>query len=155
MNNSKNFSDWVLCDAPENYDDRRFPLVYEDEDGDRAEFILSDEDKISERVDGRLTIYRGRESGEIVGGSIKCVRQLRQRLLNEFAGFAFLLREGKIELAIVFAAAMFKQKDEVLTMHYKNVYDKLRLYDVKAGLFITSDLKPSGEHEASNDEALC
>lgn len=149
MNDEKKFSEWVLRDAPETYDENRFPLVYEDEDGDRAEFLLSDEDRVSERIDGRLTIYRGRESGEIVGGSIKGVRQLRSRLLNEFDGFAFCVKEGRVDLAVIFAAAMFKQTDEVLSMHYKSVFDRLRLYDVKSGLFISGDLAPNG------DDSLC
>lgn len=140
MNNHE-FSDWVMHDAPTEYDDDRFPLVYEDEDGDRVEFLISGEERISERVDGRLTVYRGRESGEIVGGSIKGLNQLRKRLLSEFSGFAFCVQDGRVELTMIVAAALLKQTDAVLSMHYRQVFDAIKL----SGVTVSVDNGVDGE----------
>lgn len=138
MTSNETFSDWAL--QPKSEDSAQpFPFLYEDEDGDRAEFLFNDEDRLAERVDGRLTIYRGRESGDIVGGSIKGLKQLRERLLREFDGFAFCVKEGRVELVIVFAATLLKQKDEVLSMHYRTVFDQIRLHGISLSIDSTSN----------------
>lgn len=131
MNNTEAFSEWILSNKPEASDERRFPIVYQDGEGDRAEFLLTGEDRIAERVDSRLTIYRGRESGEITGGAIKGVKGLTARLLSEFSGFAFCVTEGRVSLELVFAAALLKETDEMLAMHYRKVFDRLRLDNVR------------------------
>ncbi len=151
MTENTEFKDWVLGAPPELPDpnDDRFPLIYEDEDGDRTEFLLSDEDRLSERVDGRLTIYRGRESGAIVGGSIKGLKKLSQRLHNEFPGFAFCVRDNKLDLVIVFAAAMLKQDNEILAMQYRSVFDRVILHSIE------SRQLAGNSSEATDNEKLC
>lgn len=132
--NTADFENWVLSgDNSENVT-REFPQVYSDHDGDRLEFVLSDEDRIADRIDHRLTVYRGRESGEIVGGSIKGLAGLGSRLLAEFDGFAFCISEGKANLALIFAAAALKQSDQVLAMHYQSVFDRLSMTRIEVAV---------------------
>lgn len=126
-----NFQNWLSTEIAETPAERIFPMVFDDHDGDRVEFFLTDEDRIAERVDARLTIYRGRETGEIVGGAIKGLRNLHQRLSVEFDAFAFFIKEGRINLSFIFAAEMLKQSNEVLAMHYQSVFEKLSLTKIE------------------------
>lgn len=131
MNTLDEFTAWVR-EGVEEYDfaSNDFPFVYEDSEGDRVEFILCDEERYAERVDGRLTVYRGCQTGEIVGGTVKGIRRLQERLLREFSGFAFLVKDGKIRLEIIITAVILREDDQVLSMHYQNLAEKLRLHEV-------------------------
>ena len=127
MNQNELFTDWVLEATPTSVEDCQYPLVYTDNEGDRVEFFLSGEDWVSDRIDGRLTVYRDRETNEIVGGSIKGIALLVKRLLSEFPGFALNIHEGQVALTFLFSAAQPRESDEVLSMHYREVFNKLRL----------------------------
>ena len=51
------------------------PSVFYNEDGDCIEFLIAHESHYAERVDKLLTVFYGRESGEIVGSLIKGVKR--------------------------------------------------------------------------------
>jgi hypothetical protein len=53
--------------------------VLYDPDGDCIEFLISNEGFFAERIDSLVTVYYGRESGEIVGSLIKGVRRIIAR----------------------------------------------------------------------------
>jgi hypothetical protein len=46
------------------------PIAHHDPDGDCIEFIASDESYYAQRLDSLVTVYIGRETGEIVGSFI-------------------------------------------------------------------------------------
>jgi hypothetical protein len=140
MNNHENFANWVLESAQCGVADTQYPYVYEDRDGDRVEFFLSDDDFVADRIDGRLTVYRDRESGNLVGGSIKGVTALLDRLCREFAGFAFNIRDGKIDLKVVLSAVQLQEQDEVLSMHYRTLFEKLALRGFTADMHVPNSI---------------
>lgn len=51
------------------------PMAYYDADGDCVEILASNESYRAERVHKRLTQYRGRETGNIIGAMIFGVRR--------------------------------------------------------------------------------
>ena len=138
MNNQ--FADWILKHDDVGAAQASFPFIYEDADGDRVEFFLCADDYVAERIDSRLTVYRHRESGELVGGSIKGIRSLFERLCREFPGFAFNIRDGKIDLKVVFSAVQLQEHDEVLSMHYRTLFETLALHGVTTDVHVPGSI---------------
>lgn len=69
------FSDLVLSQVePDQKLD--LPQVVYDKDGDCIEFITVDEDFKACRLNSMLTVYIGRESGDIVGSLIRGVHSI-------------------------------------------------------------------------------
>ena len=148
MTSHESFANWVLKTTEFTPHSVEYPYIYEDRDGDRVEFFLSGDDFFAERIDGRLTVYLNREEGNLVGGSIKGIKSLFERLCREFAGFAFNIRDGKIDLKVVLSAVQLQEQDEVLSMHYRTLFEKLALRGVTADMHVPSSI---GEP----DEAGC
>jgi hypothetical protein len=71
MTTSTNFLDEILAFEPVQRPANRFPLTHIDHDGDCLEVILTSEPYNGERIDGRVTIYRGIETGDVVGLMVK------------------------------------------------------------------------------------
>lgn len=99
------------------------PFVFYNEDGDCLEFIFGEESFRAERIDGLVTVYYGRESGEIVGSLIKGVRRFVREFSRESPGFVIEVEDGPVKLWHIITAGMWKQGDHVRLMTYKKIRD--------------------------------
>jgi hypothetical protein len=99
------------------------PSIFYNEDGDCIEFIFGDESFRAERIDGLVTVYYGRESGEIVGSLIKGVRRFVREFSRESPGFVIEVEDGPVKLWHLITAGMWKQGDPVRLTAYKKIRD--------------------------------
>ncbi len=83
-------------------------------EGDCLECVSSAEDYYAERIDGRLTIYVGRESKEIVGLVIKGWKCLLERLAKQYSSFPAILqgKTAKLEYILVAHVLTLPRKRE-------------------------------------------
>ena len=99
------------------------PTATYDPDGDCIEFLISPDDFHAERIDDLVTVYVGRESGELVGSLIKNIAGLKKRLSEKLPGFLIVVRDGKVSLEHLFLAALWsKEKPEAVQVA---TYNKL------------------------------
>lgn len=61
------------------------PFARYDPDGDCIEFFMKPDPYFGERVDGALTVFRSRESHEIVGAHVERTDQRRQHFIRGMA----------------------------------------------------------------------
>uniref|UniRef100_A0A7C2JYG9 Uncharacterized protein n=1 Tax=Schlesneria paludicola TaxID=360056 RepID=A0A7C2JYG9_9PLAN len=101
------------------------PHAFFNADGDCVEFIASDESYYAERVDSRLTVYYGQESGQPVGSLIKGIKSILERLNEACPGFCIEVEDGKVHLSHLFTAAMWIENDGKVPTRAV-VYRKLR-----------------------------
>ena len=128
------FERFVLDQCPESYDDSRFPLIDHDEAGDCVEVFQTDEPHYGERIDERLTIYVGQESGDIVGVLVKGLRTWVARILTEYPGFELDINDNERNvLGILFHLRQLKELDPKLRMTYKNLSKVASSWRVKVG----------------------
>jgi hypothetical protein len=99
------------------------PSVFYNEDGDCIEFLIAHESHYAERVDKLLTVFYGRESGEIVGSLIKGVKRFIAETVNTAPGFAIDVRDGRIRLRHLFTAGMWKEGNLVKARCYQKLRD--------------------------------
>jgi hypothetical protein len=103
---------------------REFPLLHVDEEADCFEVFLTDEAYYGERVDGRVTIYRGQESGELVGILLKGAKNWVARILSEFNPLRYEIVDGKIKLGLLFIAAQSSEENSPYHMTYREIAQK-------------------------------
>lgn len=83
------------------------PQVFYDQDGDCIEFLATNEPFRRERIDALLTVFYGRETGEITGSLIKGIRRLVRDITEKMPGFKIEVRDGEIRLEYLFLARMW------------------------------------------------
>lgn len=86
-----------------------YPITTYDSDGDCIEFIASNEPFYAERVDSLVTVYYGRDSGEIVGSLIKGVQKFLRDVVQRSPGFRIEVRDGRIKLEHIFTARLWSE----------------------------------------------
>lgn len=122
MTTEMDFLSQIQAFAPTEYVATRFPLLHVDKEGDCLEVIHSDEPYNGERIDGRITLYRGVESGDIVGVLIKGLSTWINRVLKNFPGMVLDLNEGgRFKLELFFEIEQFETGDVKLAMCYKKL----------------------------------
>ncbi len=105
MTNIAEFESFVL-EGIESVD-RVFPSYYRDDEADFCEVFFCGEEFHGERVDGRLTVFRGRNSGEPVGFMLKDMKRWVNRILRQVPLLRFEIHDGKIKLGLLFVAHSF------------------------------------------------
>lgn len=100
------------------------PRAFYNEDGDCIEFLISNQGYRMERIDKLVTVYYGRETGEIVGALLKGVKRFVREYLKDSPGFAIDVQDGHVRLACLFTAGMWKQGDKVRLHTYKKLRDE-------------------------------
>jgi len=123
------FAQALLVDAAEKTPQE--PLAFYNEEGDCIEFLFSDESYYAERIDDLLTVYYGRESGEIIGSLIKGVKNFVARFVEDAPGFVIEVHDGKILLDCIFTAGMWQRGDEIIVKKYKKLRDAAARMDVE------------------------
>ena len=101
------------------------PMAHYDRDGDCVEFLLSDEDFYAERIDGLVTVYYGRSSGNLIGSLIKDVSRIIKGTLSRAPGFQIEVVDGDLRLEHLFTAHLWTSTDPP-TGTARIVYEKLR-----------------------------
>ena len=122
-----------LADAPKSLAERLIascgeaptsPAAYYDPHGDCVRFFLSNESYKAERVDDLLTVFYGRESGEIVGSLIKGVDSLMESVSAHAPGFKLEVEDGRVRLEHLITAGMWSRGgEEIIVKKYKRVRD--------------------------------
>ena len=133
-----NFAAW--CKAALNEAPDMMPSesrVFYNTDGDCIEFLISDESFYAERVDKLLTVYYGRESGEIVGSLVKGVKRFIAEMTRTSPGFAIEVQDGRVRLKHLFTAGMWKQGDPIKVKSYKKLRDYAEELSIEAELQAT------------------
>jgi hypothetical protein len=100
-------------------------------DGDCIEAIWSDESFKAERLDKFVTVYHGRESGQIVGAVIKGVKKWIEDFLKESPGFRIEIEDGRLRLRCLFTAGMWQQGDDAHIRKYKILRDQAERYELE------------------------
>ncbi len=112
--------------------DMDYPRAFYNKDGDCIEFLLSNESFRCERVDKMLTVYYGRDSGEIVGSLVKGVRRFIGEMLKSSPGFAIEVEDEQMKLAHLFTAEMWTRGEQVtVRKYYKALRDTAERHQVR------------------------
>lgn len=94
------------------------PTAYYDADGDCIEFFLSNEEFRAERLDRWVTVYRGRQSGEIVGSLIK---NIKRELFVKFPGISLDVVSHRVHIKHILRAPAWSTDDELVHKVYREV----------------------------------
>ena len=128
MRHEKGFEE-LLLEAAAKQGPPSYPMFHYDPDGDFVEVIMSGEGYHGERVDGRLTIYRGDATGRIVGAVVKDVKKM---LSEQPEGFRVDVCEGgKLRVAAVFAVHLWHSPDDLTRFVYRLLRDKANEVDAE------------------------
>jgi len=108
-------------------------------EGDCLEFVVSPEDYYGERVDGRITIYRGRETKEIVGVVIKGWRILCDRIAKNYFGRPAIIHGKTAKLQYMLVAHVLSLPKPEKRTHsrpdraklYRNLLQKAEAWNVR------------------------
>jgi len=99
------------------------PGAYYDPDGDCIEFFAKTGGFYAERIDELLTVYRSRESGEIIGSLVKGISRLFRQMNRHMPGFVVEVHDGEVELQHVLRARLWTatEHDQVVVRTYKKI----------------------------------
>ena len=95
-------------------------------EGDCIEFVASNDDYYAERIDGLVTVYYSRETGEIIGSLIKGVHAFCANILEQFPGFKIEIEAGRVKLEHLFRAQLWREQREendVLVRTYRKLIE--------------------------------
>lgn len=106
------------------------PRVFYNEDGDCIEFLISDQGYKMVRLDKLVTVYYGRDTGEIVGALLKGVKRFVREYLKESPGFEIEVQDGRVRVGFLFTAGMWKKGDPVHLRTYKKLRDTANQFDL-------------------------
>lgn len=98
------------------------PIALYNADGDCIEFHLSNESYYAKRLDGWVTVYYGEDTGEVVGGVIKGVRE---SLLPRFPGLRIDIKGNRVAIACILRAPAYETGDAVKQKTYEAVIRKV------------------------------
>jgi hypothetical protein len=96
------------------------PFAEYDADGDCIEFFAAPGPFYAERIDGMLTVYRSRETKEIVGSLIKGASHLCKELLGKYPNLRIEVHDGKIRLVHIFRAKLWllpRENEEIIHIY--------------------------------------
>jgi hypothetical protein len=97
------------------------PMAHFDPDGDCIEFFISDEPFTGKRLDKWVTVYCGRESGQVVGSLIKNIRELHAL----YPGLDIYVQDGRVKIVHILRAPAYSAKDPIARAMYKDVLTKI------------------------------
>lgn len=100
------------------------PNAFFNQDGDLIEFLASDESYYAERVDSRLTVFYGQDSGELVGAMLKGVSCIVRDFTKTLPNFRLEVIDGRMHLSALISATMWattEDKAPVRSVLYKKV----------------------------------
>lgn len=109
--------------------------TYYDPQGDCVEFLISREDYWAERIDNVVTVYYGRETGEIVGCLIKNVRALMAQIKEKMPNFLLIeIKDGRVKLDLLFSATMWAAGERIDVVTYSKLRDAAERSDAEVEL---------------------
>ena len=81
-------------------------------EGDCLEFLISDDDYYAERIDGLVTVYYSRDTGEIVGSLVKGVKGFCEKMAERYPGFGIEIEAGRVRLSYLFQMQLWSKPRE-------------------------------------------
>jgi len=114
-----------------------WPQVTYIPEGDCLEFVTAPDDYRAERIDGLVTVFYSRETGEIVGSLIKGVKGFCARLTKRLPGFMIEIHAGPVKLSHLFLARLWMEdlKIEDMTVRtYRRLVEVAEQANAKAEL---------------------
>ncbi len=122
MDNSQ-FAEAVLKMV--DFDDEFTPIATYIREGDCIEFIMAQDDYYAQRLDGLVTIYYSRETGNIVGSLIKGVKAICKKIMTNNPGFRITIEGKSVKLEYLFLAMLWSDPNITSIAHrtYKELID--------------------------------
>jgi len=103
-------------------------------EGDCIEFVIAPDDYVAHRIDGLVTVYYSRETGNVVGSLIKGVGEFCRKMLSQFPGFRILIEGCAVKLEHIFLAQLWTQPpsspDVALTRTYRELIQAAEDQDI-------------------------
>jgi len=109
-------------------------------EGDCLEFVAAPDDYYAERIDGLVTVFYSRQSGEIIGSLIKGIKGFCDEIARKSPGFLIEIKAGPVQLSHLFRARFWTEatgEDPILVATYR----KLIRVAEEAG--VTAELSPA------------
>ena len=101
------------------------PQVIYIPDGDCLEFVATPDDYYAERIDGLVTVFYSRQSGEIMGSLIKGIKGFCEKIVKKYPGFIIEINEGPVQLSLLFRARLWTgegtESDPLLVKKYQKL----------------------------------
>lgn len=103
-------------------DEKTFkPSVFHNKAGDCLEFYASPESFFAERLDGFITLYIGRETGDIVGCVLKGVSTQLTEMFEKYPGLKLEISGKRIKLAPIFTFRQFTSSSKQVAEAYRSL----------------------------------
>lgn len=102
------------------------PTASYDPDGDCIEFIAKPDNFYAERIDDLVTVYYGRETGQIVGSLVKGVSKFYSGILQKIPGFKIEVKDGSVLLEHMFLARLWaaeRNPDDLIVIQYRKLIE--------------------------------
>ena len=134
---NENFADAVLRLAK--VQEPFVPTATYIRDGDCIEFVLAPDDYVARRMDGLVTVYYSRETGNVVGSLIKGVSGFCRKMLKQMPGFRIAIEGRTVKLEHIFLAQLWTQPPDPKNVALIRTYDALIDAAEKGGLAVDID----------------
>ena len=106
-------------------------------EGDCLEFMVAPDDYYAERIDGLVTVFYSRKTGEIIGSLIKGVKEFCRRIAERCPGFEIEIQAGKVKLSHLFLVGLWtepRQAGGVVVRTYRKLIEVAEKADATAEL---------------------
>jgi hypothetical protein len=106
-------------------------------EGDCLECVFAPDDYYGERIDGLVTVYYSRETGQIVGSLVKGFDAFCRRILKDFPSVMIVIQDGTVKLEHMFLAyilGMGARYDTSLALTYQKLIEKAEESELRAPL---------------------
>jgi hypothetical protein len=115
------------------------PKIFQNDDGDCLEVLLSTDSYVAKRLDSLVTVYVNRENGQLVGALVKGIRAFISEMVERIPGFKIEIMDNKVKLEYLFTAGLWSH-DEPENRMLVHTYRTLRQIAEDADLEIDLQL---------------
>jgi hypothetical protein len=105
-------------------------------EGDCVEFVFAPDDYYGERIDGLVTVYYSRKTGEIIGSLLKGIRAFFGKVTQSCPGFAIEIKAGRVRLEHIFLARLWTQEksSEIVVRKYQKLIEAAKETNIEVDL---------------------
>jgi hypothetical protein len=91
--------------------------------GDCIEFVWAPDDYVAHRIDGLVTVYKSRKTGEVVGGVLKGIQAFCKMVCKRLPGFRAFA--GPVRLEHIFLVHLWSEPPRPSDKHVVRAYEEL------------------------------
>lgn len=106
------------------------PAAQFEPEGDCIEFFLSQEDFKAERLDRWVTLYVQPDTGELVGGLIKSIKEM----ISRWPGINIDIHKGRVALYFMLRGPAYAEGDPMIQKKYGDLLREMQSSDLSAEL---------------------